>query len=324
MKAIVVREFGEPEVLKVEETPMPKIGVSQVLVQIHAAGVNPVDTYIRQGSHPTTPPLPFTPGKDGAGIVDAVGSGVKKVTAGDRVYLAGAASGTYAEYALCEVDQVWKLPENSTFEEGAGVFVPYATAYRALFERAQAKRGETLLIHGASGAVGIAGIQWAKYLGMRIIGTAGSEKGKLLASETGADYVFDHSEENYLKRISEVTGGEGVQVILEMLANVNLQKDFDVLAKSGRIVVIGSRGSLDFSPRSVMAKEASILGMSLFNSSKQTFEKIHAEIFKGLESGYLRPRVGKSVPLSEAASAHHDVIENKAFGKIVLIPDDIL
>ena len=324
MQAIVVREYGEPEVMKLEETPIPEVGVSYVLVRIKAAGVNPVDTYVRQGNHPSTPPLPFTPGKDAAGIVDAVGTEVSKVAVGDRVYLAGSVSGTYAEYALADESQVWRLPESAGFEQGAGIFVPYATAHRALFQRAMAAGGETVLIHGASGAVGIAAIQWAKNAGLRVLGTAGSENGMKLVKEQGADLVFDHTSDGYLDEISNATERTGVDIILEMLANVNLEKDFGVLAKFGRIVVIGSRGSLEFTPRLTMTKDASVLGMSLFNASEEEFENIHKAIYEGLAEGYLAPVIGKRFSLAEAAVAHHEVIENKAFGKIVLIPGDDL
>ena len=320
MKSINVREYGEPEVMKLEETPIPEVGVSDILVEVKAAGVNPVDTYVRQGVHPSTPPLPFTPGKDGAGIVSTIGEKIDKVAVGDRVYLAGSKTGTYAEYAVCDETQVWKLPEKTTFSQGAGVFVPYATAYRALIQKAKAKTGDKVFIHGASGAVGIAAIQWAKNAGLKVIGTASSDKGLELVKEQGADFVFDHSGENYLDQIYELTDGRGVQIILEMLANVNLQRDFEVLAKFGKIVVIGSRGSLEFDPRVTMGKDASILGMSLFNASNEDFAEIHEAIFRGLDKGFLKPVVGKTFDLGDAPNAHHEVIESKAFGKIVLIP----
>ena len=225
----------------------------------------------RQGNHPTAPPVPFTPGKDAAGLVVDVGDGVSKVKVSDRVYLAGALTGTYAEYALCIEDQVWPLPDNASFEEGAGIFVPYATAYRALFKKAKISSEDRILVHGASGAVGVAAIQWAKQKGAAVFGTAGSTDGKILVSDVGADFVFDHTEDDYLSEILSATDGEGVTVILEMLANVNLSKDFFVLSKFGRIVVIGSRGSLEFDPRLTMGKEATIKGMSLFNASNQEF-----------------------------------------------------
>lgn len=324
MKAIIVREFGEPEVMKLEETPAPEVGVSDVLVRIKVAGVNPVDTYVREGVHASTPPLPFTPGKDASGIVEMVGENVRKVKAGDRVYLAGSLTGTYAEYSICREEHVWEMPDKTSFEKGAGIFVPYATAYRGLIQKAKANAGETVLVHGGSGAVGIAAIQWAKNALLNVIATASSEDGKQLILDQGADYVFDHSDANYLEEISDAMTGRGVNVILEMLANVNLEKDFDVLAKFGRIVVIGNRGSLDFNPRLAMGKDAAILGMSLFNASEEEFGEIHSAIYTGLNEGYLDPVIGKSFPLGEAAKAHHEVIENKAFGKIVLVPDDLL
>lgn len=318
MKAIIVREYGDPEVLKVESVSDLLPSKDQILVQVKAAGINPVDTYVRQGNHISAPPVPFTPGKDAAGIVASIGEDVRKVKVGERIYLAGSVTGTYAEYALCNEDQVWSLPENTTFEQGAGVFVPYATAYRALIQKAEARSGETVLIHGASGAVGIAAIQWAKNAGLKIIGTASSEDGKRLVSEQGADFVFDHSKDNYLDDINEATENKGVDIILEMLANENLEKDFEVLAKFGRIIVIGNRGSLEFNPRLAMGKDATIRGMSLFNASEIEFEEIHKEIYKGLSEGYLYPIVGKKFSLQDAPKAHIEVIESKAFGKIVL------
>lgn len=318
MKAILVKEFGAPEVMELEDVPTPEVGDSQVLVHVKAAGVNPVDTYIRAGMHAQKPALPYTPGKDAAGIVEAVGKNVTKVKVGDRVFTSAAVSGTYAELALCEEDQVHLLPENVSFEQGAGVFVPYATAFRALFQKAKGKAGETVLVHGASGGVGIAAVQWAKNAGLKVIGTASSEAGKKLVKEQGADFVFDHSDKSYLEEIKELTNGKGVEIILEMLANSNLQKDFEVLVMFGRLVVIGNRGSLDFNPRVVMGKDAVVFGMSLFNAPEEDLREIYGAIYDGLSKGFLSPIVGRTFPLAEAAEAHHAVIETKAFGKIVL------
>ncbi|HSK72781.1 MAG TPA: NADPH:quinone reductase [Pyrinomonadaceae bacterium] len=318
MKAIVIREFGTPEVMKLEEVSDLEANENQILVRVKAAGVNPVDTYIRAGIHAQRPSLPYTPGKDAAGIVEKIGKNITKFKTGERVLTTGSLTGTYAEFCLCEENQLIKLPENVSFEQGAGVFVPYATSYRALFQKAEAKRGETVLIHGASGGVGIASIQWAKNAGLKIIGTAGSEDGRNLVKEQGADYVFDHSKENYLAEIKEAAENKGVNIILEMLANENLAKDFEVLAMFGRITVIGNRGSLEFNPRLAMGKDATIRGMSLFNAPPEEMRETHEAIYKGLNEGYLNPIVGKTFPLADAAKAHHAVIEEKAFGKIVL------
>ncbi|HEX8734811.1 MAG TPA: NADPH:quinone reductase [Pyrinomonadaceae bacterium] len=318
MKAIIIREFGAPEVLRLEDVADLQPDENQVLVRVHAAGVNPVDTYIRTGTHAQKPKLPYTPGKDAAGIIEAVGENVSDFKVGDGVYTADSVSGTYAEFALCAENQIHKLPENVSFEQGAGIFVPYATAYRALFQKAKPQAGETLLVHGASGGVGMASLQWAKNFGLKIIGTASSDEGKKLVREQGADYVLDHTDENYLNEIKEITAGKGVDIILEMLANVNLQKDFEVLAVFGRVSLIGSRGTLEFNPRAVMGKDASVFGMTLFNAPQAAMQEIHAAIYKGLSEGFLNPIVGKTFPLARAAEAHRAVIEEKAFGKIVL------
>lgn len=319
MKAIVIVEFGGPEVLGLAEVETPSPADGQVLVRVKAAGVNPVDTYIRSGIHAVKPKLPYTPGKDGAGVVEAVGPGVRRFAPGDHVYFADTLTGTYAEYALCREDQLGRLPENVSFEAGAGVFTPYATAYRALFQKAGAKIGETVLVHGASGGVGIAAVQWAKSAGMCVIGTASTEEGRSLAMANGADAVFDHSDAGHYAAIMEFTDGKGCDVILEMLANVNLENDFEALAKYGRIVVIGSRGSLEFTPRLAMTKEATILGMSLFNAAPHEMAEIHRAIENGLETGVVAPVISKTFTLGEAPEAHREVIEGKSPGKIVLL-----
>lgn len=319
MKAIRVREFGGPEQLKLEEVTDPQAVAGQVLVRVHAAGVNPVDAYIRTGAHVVKPKLPYTPGMDAAGIVEAVGEGVARARVGDRVYVAGSLSGTYAELTLSDEHQVHPLPSSLSFQQGAAVGVPYATAYRALFLRAHAVAGETVFVHGATGGVGIAAVQLARAAGMRVIGTGGTVEGRRLALEQGAHEVLDHHAEGYLEKLSEITGGRGVDVVLEMLANVNLNKDLQVVAKKGRVVVIGSRGAIEIDPRLTMTRDASILGMSLVNATKEEFASIHAALVSGLESGTLRPIVGREMPLADAANAHKAVLEPGAHGKIVLV-----
>lgn len=320
MKAIVINEYGEPEVMKLEDVSMPEPAGTQVLVRIEAAGVNPVDTYLRTGIHAHAPKLPYTPGKDGAGTVESVGGDVTRFNAGDRVYTAGCISGTYAEFALCDESHIGRLPDNVSFEQGAGIWTPYATSYRALFQKADAKSGETVLIHGASGGVGTAAVQWAKNAGLTVIGTASSDDGKKLVTEQGVAALFDHSEEDHLSDIREFTDGKGVDIIIEMLANENLERDFEALAMFGRIVVVGNRGSLQFTPRQAMTKDATIYGMSLFNAPKDKLDDIHKAVFDGLSKGFLSPPVSRKFPLADAPLAHHAVIEQKANGKIVLIP----
>jgi NADPH2:quinone reductase len=306
--------------MRLEDVAEPQAARGQVLVRVRAAGVNPVDTYIRAGAYARTPPLPYTPGSDAAGVVEAVGEGVKSVGVGDRVYVAGSLSGTYAELALCDESQVERLPERVSFAQGAGVYVPYATAYRALFGRAHAVAGETVLVHGASGGVGIAAVQIARAAGLKVTGTGGTERGRELVRSEGAHHVLDHRAEGYLDELLALTEGRGFDIILEMLANVNLEKDLSLLARGGRVVIIGSRGSIEINPRALMTRDASIHGMSLLNAPAHELTGIHAALVAGLENGTLRPVVGQELPLAEAARAHALVLESGAYGKIVLVP----
>lgn len=320
MKAIRVREFGGPEVLKLEDVSDPRPSAGQALVRVRAAGVNPVDAYIRSGSYARRPELPYTPGSDAAGTVEAVGESVTHLHAGDRVYLDSSVTGTYAELALCETANVHALPEKIDYAQGAALGVPYVTAHRALFGRARARPGETVLVHGATGGVGVAAVQLARAAGMTVIGTGGTEEGRQLVAREGAQHVLDHRAENYLQELTTLTEGRGVDVIIEMLANVNLDRDLGALARFGRVVVVGSRGRVEIDPRQAMGRDASIHGMTAFNITPEERASIHAALIAGLEAGTLRPVVRTELPLAEAARAHEEVMQPGAFGKIVLVP----
>jgi NADPH2:quinone reductase len=320
MKAIRVREFGPPEVMKLMDVPDLKPGPKQVVVRIKAAGVNPVDAYVRTGTYSRKPPLPYTPGSDAAGPVEAVGDGVTRVAVGARVYISGTSTGAYAEMALCEESQVHRLPEGVSFSQGAAVGIPYATAYRALFQIAKALPGETVLVHGATGGVGIAAVQLARAAGATVIGTGGTEKGRALVMQQGAHYVLDHGKPDHLGGLGRLTSNRGMDVILEMLANVNLDMDLKVLAPKGRLVVVGSRGRVEIDPRDIMTHEAVVTGMLLFKVTEREEAGIRAALAAGLESGTLRPIVGREIPLARAAEAHRKILEPGACGKIVLIP----
>ena len=321
MKAIRVHGFGGPEVLRLEEVPTPQPGPGEVLVRMQAIGVNPVETYIRAGKYARLPALPYTPGNDGAGVVEQIGDSVTRFKPGDRVYTAGSISGTYAEFALCKTEQVHQLPANVSFAQGSAMGTPYATAYRGLFQRADAKPDETVLVHGASGGVGTAAVQLARARGLRVFGTAGSDQGRKLVREQGAHEVFDHRAPDQFEQIMKATDGRGVDVIVELLANVNLAKDLTILAKSGRVAIIGSRGRVEIDPRDAMQRDADLRGMVLPNTPPAEMASIHAALVAGLEKGTLRPVIGKEFPLAEAAEAHRAVMGSGAFGKIVLLPN---
>jgi NADPH2:quinone reductase len=334
VKAIRVREFGGPEVLRLEEVPTPRPGPGEVLVRIHGIGVNPVETYIRAVTYARLPALPYTPGNDCAGVVEQVGppsvdatsgatsGSVTEFKPGDRVYTGGSLAGsTYAEFTLCKTAQVHPLPENVSFAQGAAMGTPYATAYRGLIQRADARPGEIVLVHGASGGVGTAAVQLARARGLRVFGTAGTDEGRNLAREQGAHEVFDHHAPDHFEQIMKATGGRGVEVIVELLANVNLGKDLTILAKGGRVAIIGSRGRVEIDPRAAMQRDVDLRGMVLPNTLPAEMASIHAALVAGLENGTLRPVIGKEFPLAEAAQAHRAVMEPGALGKIVLVPE---
>lgn len=317
MKAIRVHEFGGPEVMQYEDVPLPEPSADQIRVRVNAAGVNPVDTYIRTGTHARKPDLPYTPGSDAAGVVDAVGADVTDFAVGDRVYTSGTLSGSYADYALCRADSVFPLPSSVDFAQGAALGTPYATAWRALFQRGEAKAGQTLLVHGATGGVGLAVVQLAVAAGLRVFATGGTKEGREYILEQGATQVFDHHGENYTDDIQSAS--RGLDLIVEMLANVNLDRDLQMLARHGCVVVVGNRGRVAINPRAMMSKESSIRGMTLFAATPAETHNIHAGLYAGLANGSLAPYVAREMQLEEAISAHKAVIDPAEHGKIVLI-----
>ncbi|HEX8235675.1 MAG TPA: NADPH:quinone reductase [Abditibacteriaceae bacterium] len=320
MKAIRVHEFGEPDVMKLEEVPDPVAGVGEVVVRLYAVGVNPVDTYIRAGRYGSMVNPPYTPGMDGAGVVEAVGDGVENVGVGDRVYAAGLTNNAYAERVLWKAGYARRLPDAVSFAQGAALNVPYGTAFRALFQRARTQSGESVMIHGGSGGVGLAAIQMARARGLTVAATAGSAVGLQLIEEQGAKYVLDHNDPEYVSDALGATCGRGFDVILEMAAHLNLGHDLELLAPGGRVVIIGSRGEVTIDPRHTMAKGSAILGMRFFDTPPQDFHEIFDGIDAGLADGTLRPVIAQEFALADAPRAHEAVLQPGARGKIVLIP----
>ena len=317
MKAIIVQDFGGPEALQIQTVPDPTPQSGEVVVKLHAAGVNPVETYQRAGTPPyNNTEFPWTPGSDGAGEIVEVGEEVYDWKIGDRVYVyAPKGNGTYAEMIACKSSQVHRLPDNVSFEQGAAMGVPYATAHRALFGKAQAKAGEVVFIHGASGGVGTAAIQLANRAGLSVAGSASDEA---FIEEVGAKYTFNHHANGYLSDALGATCGRGFDIILEMKSGENLGRDAEVLAPFGRIVVVGGGKPVEVNPRDWMMRDATVLGMTLFNVTDAQLQKTHADLIDGLQSGQLRPIIDKTFDLADAAKAHVAVMEGESHGKIVL------
>ena len=324
MKAIRAHAFGGPEVLQLDEIDDPAAGAEEVVIDVRAAGVNPADTYMRNGVYAIVPELPYIPGGDAAGVVSAVGAGVDGFSVGDRVFVGTAMSmdltGCYAAKVKRPAGEVTPLPEGVGFAEAAAFGVSYPTAHYALFARGGARSGETVFIHGASGSVGTSAIQLAKRAGLTAIGSGGTAKGLDLIRSEGADLAVDHTKEGYLDEVVAFTDGRGPDLILEMLANVNLAADMGIAAKFGRIMVIGNRGEITVNPRVAMMKELDIRGIALWNASPEQVAPMMADILAGAADGTLRPIIGREMPLAEAASAHVAVLEPGAHGKIVLVP----
>ncbi|KFU87311.1 Quinone oxidoreductase, partial [Chaetura pelagica] len=321
MRAVRVFEFGGPEVLKLQaNVSVPDPTENQVLIRVHACGVNPVETYIRSGSYARKPALPYTPGSDVAGVVAGVGERVTAFQKGDRVFTVGTISGGYAEYAVAAADRVFPLPDKLDFRQGAAIGIPYFTAYRALLQKGRAKAGESVLVHGASGGVGIATCQIARACGLKVLGTAGTEEGMDVVLRNGAHQAFNHREANYTDKIKEYIGTEGVNIIIEMLSNVNLATDLQLLSCAGRVMVVGSRGPIEINPRDTMSKESSITGVSLFLATEEEMHECAAAVLDGIEAGWLKPLVGSEYSLERVAQAHQDIMHSRgAQGKMVLL-----
>lgn len=320
MKAIRVHENGEPDVLKLEEIPDPQPAAGQVVVKIHAAGINPVDTYRRAGKPPyNLSTFPYTPGSDGAGEIVSVGADVEGWKVGDRVYVwSPKGSGTYAELTLCDAAEVFALPANVSYEQGAALGVPYSTAHRALFGKAGGQAGEFVFIHGATGGVGVAAIQLALAAGLKVGGSAGSAEGEAFLESLGVRYTTNHNAPDYLSDVLGMTCGRGCDIILEMLANENLGRDPQVLAPFGRIVVVGNRGQVEVNPRDWMSRDATVYGMTVFNTTLEERAQIHRDIHTGLEKGQLKPVISQRFSLQEAPQAHLAVTQGGSRGKVVL------
>lgn len=325
MKAINIQQFGTSEQLKLAERSIPNMQAHTVKVRVYAAGVNPSDVYTSTGTYAVVPELPYTPGLDGAGIVEEVGEAVTHVNVGDRVFIAastqGLCSGTFAQYIVCDAAFVHPLPAHITFEQGAALGIPALTAYRALFDRAELQQGQSVLIHGASGAVGLQAVQMAKAAGAFVIGTASRTQGKELVKAAGADVVLDHISAENVEALRDATNGKGPDIIIEFLANVNLQTDVEVVAKRGVIVVIGNRGDITVNPRVMMQKECDVRGMILWNATADEYAALIKGVTTLLEEKVLQPVIGQAFPLEQAGAAFDAVMAGTYNGKVIVTID---
>lgn len=325
MRAVQISQFGDADVLEVVELPVPNPGANQVRIRVMAAGVNPVDTYVRSGAYGDRP-MPVALGFDAAGEIDAVGPGVDASVIGTRVYTCSALPGAYAQFAIVEIDRTYPLPDNISFDQGAAIGIPYATAYAALHQHASTSAKSTVFVHGGSGGVGIPTIELAKLAGARVAASCGTDAGEEILRAHGADIIVRHDTDGYLDTlISQVStpgpaGQIGIDTIVEMAAHINLGNDLTLLNNRGTVVVVGSRGPVQINARDVMRRDARIQGMLLFNLTSKERQEIHSKLFPLLLDGVLNPRVAATLPLDAVREAHVNVLKSGIGGKIVLNP----
>ncbi|HEY6419115.1 MAG TPA: quinone oxidoreductase [Candidatus Binataceae bacterium] len=322
MKAIVFDQVGGPEVMHLAEVPKPEVKPGMVLVKVRAIGINFADTRFRQGQYLVQPKLPDTPGLEVSGIVDAVGEGVTNVKAGMRVAALG--SKAYAEYALAPAAQVIPLPDSISFEQGAAFPVQVLTAWHMLHTAHRTTPGQTVLTHSAAGGVGIVAIQIAKAAGARVIGTVSSDSKAALAKEYGANDVINYATHDFAAEAMRITGGKGVDLILDAVGATTFEKGLKCLAPFGHTILFGAAGG-PTQPLNLFAlfeKSLKVSGFVLYTVAAvpEVMRRGIEESYKLMADGKLKLLIGKTFPLAQAAEAHRFMESRASTGKLLLLP----
>jgi NADPH2:quinone reductase len=325
MKAIRCHQYGEPDVLQLEEVDTPVPGPRQVLIRVKAAGVNYADVMRRRNMYVQHTPLPFIPGSEVAGEIVAVGPEVKSVKEGDRVVtLLGPKCSGYAEYVIGYEPMLIPIPEGLDEVQAAALPLQGLTAYHILKTSGQVKPGETVLVHAAAGGVGTLSVQLAKHFGATVIATASTEEKLALARSLGADHTINYTAADWDRQVLELTGGKGVDVILEMVGGEVFQKNLGILATFGRMVVFGAasmqRGVLE--PFRLMNKCQSVVGFLLTPVVERPdlYRPSLQELLQLVKEGRLKLQIGGAFPLEQAAEVHRMLEGRQTTGKLVLIP----
>jgi NADPH2:quinone reductase len=322
MQAIRVHHVGGPEQLVLDEIPTPEPGPGQVRVKIDAIGVNFIDVYRRKGQYHVQ--TPFTLGSEASGVVDKVGPGVTDVHVGQRVASASLA-GAYAEYALASSEQVVLVPDGITAQQAAAAMLQGMTAHYLSHSTFPLHPGQTALIHAAGGGVGQLLVQYAKRLGARVIGTAGTERKAQLAREAGADDVILYTQEDFEAATKQLTGEAGVDVVYDSVGRDTFEKSLNCLKPRGYLVLYGqSSGPVaPVDPQTLNAKGSLFLTRPTLAHYIATHEELVArsnDVLTSIAQGTLRRRIDKTFPLAQAAEAHRYLEERKTEGKVLLIP----
>jgi NADPH2:quinone reductase len=323
MKSWRVSEWCEPEQMSLDDIPIPEPGPEEIRIKNHAAALNFYDILMIQGKYQVKPQLPFTPGSEVAGEVDAIGTGVTRFSVGDRVQ-AMASGGGFAEYSLASVGKAFRIPDEMSFPEAASMIVIYQTSYFALKHRTTIKKGEWLLVHAGAGGVGLSAMQIGKALGARIIATAGSEEKLDFCLSQGAEHVFNYKDEGWVEQVKKVTNGHGADVIYDPVGGDIFDLSSKCIAAEGRLLVIGFAGGRipSIAANRILLKNISIIGCywgGYLEYHAQFMEEAQAELFAMYEARQIKPIVSRAYPLSEAAAALRALAERKTYGKVVLV-----
>lgn len=324
MKAVLCQELGPADKLVIGDVADPKAGAGEVVVDVKAAGLNFPDTLIIQGKYQVRPDLPFTPGGEGAGIVAEVGEGVKHLKVGDKIIFM-TQTGAFAEKAVVPAITAIPMPDGLSFEMAAGITLTYGTSYHALKQRAELKPGETVLVLGAAGGVGIATVELAKAMGAKVIAAASTYEKLEFCKQSGADELINYSTEDLKTRIKEITGGKGVDVIYDPVGGDYTETAFRNMAPGGRLLVIGfAAGDIPKVPINLcLLKQASLVGV-FWGAwvSKNPGEQLQnmKEIMGMVAEGKVRAAVNDVFPLAEVEAAYACLTERRAKGKVILTP----
>lgn len=322
MKAVLCKQYGPPSTLVVDEVPSLKAGDGQVVIEVHACGVNFPDTLIIEGKYQFKPDLPFSPGGEVAGIVREVGPGVTRLRPGDRV-IAATTWGGYAQEAVAQAERVIPMPEGLDFETAAGFLLTYGTSHHALKDRAELKAGETVLVLGAAGGVGLATIDIAKLMGARVIAAASSDEKLKVCREHGADETINYTTEDLRERIKALTDGRGVDVVYDPVGGDLSEPALRGMAWRGRFLVVGfAAGAIPSLPLNLpLLKGCAIVGVfygGFMRNEPARNEENQRELVAWIKEGKLRPHIYAVYPLERAAEAMHDLTSRKVTGKVVL------
>lgn len=324
MRALVCKDFAPYQNLTVEETAEPPLGEGMVMLDVKAAGVNFPDILLVEGKYQMKPPTPFVPGMEAAGVISALGDKVQGVKAGDRV-IAATMLGAFAEKVPVHFSQVVPMPESMSFEEGAALTTIYGTSYHALKDRARLKEGETVLVLGAAGGVGIATVQLAKAMGAKVIAAASSEEKLQFCRDNGADETINYTTEDLKARAKELSGGKGVDVVYDPVGGDYAEPALRATGWDGRYLVIGfASGPIPKIPLNLaLLNSRNIQGVfwgAWAGQNPRANAQNLKEIFDFYEAGKIKPQVSASYALEDYAKAFEDLLERRVKGKVVLTP----